>query len=107
MGDKKAVHGFRSLRLPHNEDDPIINHRLVDQFQASGQQGRLSVSTARLYNAAADQQSTRSERLGEFGSHAADDLRNSIHEYHIIMSSHARRLGVVTYPEHNRKPVTH
>src|SRR5947209_17760812 len=55
-------------RFAHDECDPIIDHRLVDQLQACRQKRLLGFSPACLYNTAGYKQTTWSYYLRKLGA---------------------------------------
>jgi hypothetical protein len=93
--------------LPPQQRQPILDHHLLDQFQASLTQRSLGILAARFDDAAGDKQATRYHYARQFGSDQADNVRNNVCDNKIVLSSHARRLRIVEQAKHNFDALAH
>src|SRR5579875_3228425 len=90
---KKTMHLF--FRLPHHQRHPIVDHGAVDQFKTGGKQVLLGIETARLDDAAGDEQAAGDNDLRDLRGHATDDVGEDVDQHKIELPLQARCLLLI------------
>src|SRR5713226_9291052 len=95
----------RCILFPHYERDPVIDHHLFDQRQASRQQWLFGFVFALLYNATGNQKAIGSQYLRQLWSNRADHTRNDIRQHEVKLSLQTCRFSLIEHAQHNGQPV--
>src|SRR5579859_399588 len=95
----------RCILFPHDQRDPVIDHHLLDERQASCQQGLFGFVFALLDDATGNQQSAGSHDLRQLGRNRANDARNDIRQHEVKLSLHTGRFSLVKHTRHDRDAI--
>ena len=77
---------FTPLLFLQYQGNPVVDHYLIDKFQASGQERLFGFVTAIFYDAAGNQDTSWGQNPGEIGSDRTNDTGNNICKHKIILT---------------------
>src|SRR5579859_2007223 len=95
----------RCILFPHNQRDPVIDHYLLDEHQASRQQWLFGFVFALLDDATDNQQSAGSHDLRQLGRNRANDTRNDICQHQVKLSLHRCCFSLVKHTRYDRDAI--